>query len=275
MALLGYVRGDLRPKTYNVVTVRILVAVILAWMLQGLFDSPDWVLAASFLGGIVPDTVLRQIRDVPTRAREWRTSKRPTNGNSGTERPDELEDRSPLIALDGIDIYERTRLAEEGISSIQALARHDLVDLMLSSRIPASRLIDWLDQALLYQHVTADDRQRLRNAGIRTATELLGAGRNLHRGRLAQQLKDGDIRLPLILGALRSDEWLTYVTHWRSHDDSREPGRTIYTDGGLQPVVPPLAGNGSAAQDLPGRPPLLPSRDVRKAAHQPMATPKG
>ena len=54
----------------------------------------------------------------------------------------ELDQRSPLTQLDEIDVYERTRLEEEGITSVQALARHDLVDLMLSSRIPAPRLID-------------------------------------------------------------------------------------------------------------------------------------
>ena len=246
--LLGYVRGDLRPKTYNVATVRILVAVILAWMLQGLFGSPPWVLAASFLGGIVPETVLRYIRDEAARVTPGRwTSKRKRTHNSDTEPPNEFEDRSPLIALDGIGIYERTRLAEEGINSIQALARHDLVDLMLSSRIPASRLIDWLDQALLYQHVTTTDGRRLRQAGIRTATELLAASRSLQgRGHLVQQLQDADSgRLTLILAALRGDEWLTYVTHWRSHDDTREPGRKIYTDDGLQEASVPVARNGS------------------------------
>jgi hypothetical protein len=260
VVLLGYVRGDLRPKTYTVVTVRIVVAVILAWTLEGLFGSSDWVLAAAFLGGIIPDTVLRQIRDVaaqaPVKVRravdQWRG-----NRSSATDSVNEFEDRSPLIALDGIDIYERTRLAEEGITSIQALARHDLVDLILSSRIPASRLVDWLDQALLYQHVTPADLQQLRKAGIRTATELLAASRNQNKAQLIKQLQgdkelqadrepqDNEARLPLILGALRGDEWLTYVTHWRSHDDTQEPGRTIYTDDGLVPASVSAARNGS------------------------------
>src|SRR3712207_9305525 len=71
-----------------------------------------------------------------------------------------------------MDIYERTRLEEEGITGIQALARHDLIDLILSSRIPVPRLIDWLDQALLYQHA-AEHIDTLRKRGIRTATDFL------------------------------------------------------------------------------------------------------
>src|SRR5205085_1275801 len=74
--------------------------------------------------------------------------------------------------LDDVDIYERTRLEEEGITSVQALARHDLVDLILSSRIPVPRLIDWVDQAVLQQHVP-DDAAAMRRLGIRTATDYL------------------------------------------------------------------------------------------------------
>jgi predicted flap endonuclease-1-like 5' DNA nuclease len=269
VVLLGYVRGDLRPKTYNVATVRILAAVILAWMLQALWGSPAWVLAASFLAGIVPETVLRYIRDAALQVqhqskRRWNavtvgsTQKADAAGEDGPatagaapRRMDEFEDRSPLIALDGIGIYERTRLAEEGITSIQALATHDLVDLMLSTRIPASRLIDWLDQALLYQHVTPEDLTCLRRAGIRTGTELLGAGRKQHlKEVLIGMLDDGKNRLPLILQALCNDEWLAYVTNWRDHDDTQEPGRVVYTDKGMQsePAPTRARANGSRAR---------------------------
>jgi hypothetical protein len=64
VTLRGYVRGDLRPKTYNVIIVRIIVAVILAWVLEGLFGGGVAVLATSFLAGFLPNTVLRRIREV-------------------------------------------------------------------------------------------------------------------------------------------------------------------------------------------------------------------
>jgi predicted flap endonuclease-1-like 5' DNA nuclease len=288
VVLLGYVRGDLRPKTYNVVTVRIIVAVIIAWMLQALWGTGAWVLAASFLAGIVPETVLRWVRDFGGQV-QHRTIGRWLAGAHGAaadapveeqgERPqpspanrpdqlDELEDRSPLIALDGIGIYERTRLAEEGITSIQALATHDLVDLMLSTRIPAARLIDWIDQALLYQHVTAEDLVRLRRSGVRTATQLLAAGRRSPvKEVLASLLDDGSQRLPVILQALCHDEWLAHVRNWREHDDTQEPGRVIYTDQGLQPT-PTRGGNGSRAR---GREAI--SADALQSLVEPTPTP--
>lgn len=53
---------------------------------------------------------------------------------------------------EGINLYHRARLMEEGVENIENLAHHDLVDLILRTRIPVSVLIDWVDQAILYLH---------------------------------------------------------------------------------------------------------------------------
>jgi hypothetical protein len=50
--------------TYNVITVRIILAVIASWLLQALFGDSYPVLAASFLAGSLPHTALRRIREV-------------------------------------------------------------------------------------------------------------------------------------------------------------------------------------------------------------------
>ncbi len=36
---------------------------------------------------------------------------------------------------------------------MEGLAHHDLIELLLQTRIPAPRLVDWTDQAILYLHV--------------------------------------------------------------------------------------------------------------------------
>jgi hypothetical protein len=85
---------------------------------------------------------------------------------------------------------------EEGIDNIQNLVNNDLVDLMLQLRVPLPRLLDWIDQGILYMHLTnlgfeghgpAVDNQagsstqtshthdaliKLRYYGIRTASDL-------------------------------------------------------------------------------------------------------
>jgi len=46
---------------------------------------------------------------------------------------DELRAKSPLSQLDEVDVCERTRLEEQDIASVQALAWHDLIDRILSA----------------------------------------------------------------------------------------------------------------------------------------------
>jgi len=214
VALRGFVRGDLKPKTYNVITVRILMAVVLAWALQALAGDGTAVLAAAFLGGVVPSTVLLMVRAA--------TGRGATNG-------DELDQRSPLTQLDEIDVYERTRLEEEGITSVQALARHDLVDLMLSSRIPAPRLIDWVDQAMLQQHTTAKLTTRLRAHGVRCATDLLQVCAHEHALADLTAALDGSCTPTLLRVVLERDEWLDYIRNWRENEDVNDRTTCTYS----------------------------------------------
>jgi hypothetical protein len=234
VTLRGYVRGDLKPKTYNVITVRILMAVILAWAAQALWGTNQVVLALSFIAGILPNTVLRRIRDVggPStilrqvrdvggrqKAQAGGRQKAEDDGHQKAEK-DDLQVQSPLSQLDEVDVYERTRLEEEGITSVQALARHDLIDLILSSRIPVPRLIDWVDQAILLQHVPERAAQTLRGLGIRTATDYLQVstdeGAFHHVSRVLA--KGGDLNAELLRIVLNGDEWLSYIENWRQHD---------------------------------------------------------
>jgi hypothetical protein len=60
-----------------------------------------------------------------------------------------LHEPAPQTDLEGIDLYDRTRLAEEGVNNVEALAHADIVDLMSSTRNCAAQLVDWTDQAIL------------------------------------------------------------------------------------------------------------------------------
>jgi hypothetical protein len=120
-----------------------------------------------------------------------------------------LMDQARVTELEGIDSWTEARLAEEGIDNVQALASAPLQRLVLRTHFTTPRLVDWVDQALLYIHtanwpvqqmdgtITAVDTAQvpknadeaslaqdgrsdlfraLRYAGVRTATDLLGAG---------------------------------------------------------------------------------------------------
>ena len=93
----------------------------------------------------------------------------------------QLESDYPLRELEGLNIWYESRLIEEGIESVQNLCSANLVDLLLKTRIPVVRVIDWLDQAFLYLHLSKHPEladkpppslAALRGLGIRTATEL-------------------------------------------------------------------------------------------------------
>jgi hypothetical protein len=135
-----------------------------------------------------------------------------------------LEEKLPLELLDGINIYHRTRLMDEGIDNLENLAHADIIDLMLGTRIPLETLIDWLDQAILMLHLgVGEDRANqlavLRSHGIRTATDLERTLRcAVERDKLLEILgreSGGPARLQTILDALSDDQWMPHVRRCR------------------------------------------------------------
>ena len=97
-----------------------------------------------------------------------------------------LRTNHPLSDLDGLTVWYESRLLELGVEDAQNLATANLVDVLLHSRVPVARLIDWVDQAILYLHLNPEpqrrdpkagpsDRARLRQLGIRSATTLEAA----------------------------------------------------------------------------------------------------
>jgi len=230
LVLRRYARDDLRSKAYSAITVRILVVVILGWLVDAATPvSGEPILVVAFLIGIVPETFLTFLREV-------------YRGRVVARLSQSLDEALPLQHLECIDLYDRARLLEEGITNIQALAHHDLVDLLLETRIPAGRLVDWVDQAILYLHIvdpTEDSEvgsrkdtpassrkyaQRLRRQGIRTATDLLTVFQKYEHDPTWDQLRrsitdntkdDSGRNLEILVASLQDDQWLNFIWHWR------------------------------------------------------------
>jgi hypothetical protein len=232
--LRGFMRGDLRPKSYAHVAVRVLGATIFAFVLSKLTAAANpgvngtdegYLLVMAFIVGVLPETLILRLQEL---ARGFVSKK---------GRLPSIYEPDPLTNLEGIDIYDRARLTDEGVTNVEGLAHHDFVDLLLKTRIPAPRLIDWVDQAVLYLHAggaAADGEgvqqatlDRLRGFGIRTATDLVdthrAAKRNGHeREFLAILPNSGQAphkqlpRIRVILDALSDEPWMPYLRHWRS-----------------------------------------------------------
>lgn len=250
-----YTRGDLRPKAYSAITVRILVVLVVTWVLAATTDAnSDAILVASFLIGIVPETAFVLWRETVA------------GGLSLLPSFKALEERQPLQDLEGVDLYDRARLLEEGISNVQALAHHELVDLLLETRIPAGRLVDWVDQAILYLHCNcpsaADQhggdklRERLKDVGIRTATdfEMAMSEPTSQEALLAVNGKNDDgfekSVLMILLMSLRDDEWMSYVRRWRQDQPVSDVKVVLSQDGSTISIMPSALTNSIAHDEL-------------------------
>ncbi|HEY8339680.1 MAG TPA: hypothetical protein VIK95_07415 [Egibacteraceae bacterium] len=166
-----YFRDDLKSAAYVSATVRIIFASALvvaadAAGLQALAGEQQASVVAFFVGFF------------PRAGFTWLRSLLPSRLQVAVP---SLEGDYPLRHLEGLNIWYESRLIEEGIESLQNLCSANLVDLMLMTRLPIVRVVDWLDQAFLYLHLPTSDTEpgqlppavaELRRLGIRTATDL-------------------------------------------------------------------------------------------------------
>ena len=180
LLLRGYFQGDLRPKIYNQISARLITVVVLAYLIQTLFfetNTPNrGIWAMSFMAGFVPTTTLQQVSRLASTAFGKMKRSSSNDGAFG----EVFAVRRKLTQIDGLDIHDSTRLESEGIMDIPTLASADLVSLMINTRLPIARLIDWMDQAVLILLIgdpvsdTLDPRvSKLRGIGIRTASAVL------------------------------------------------------------------------------------------------------
>ena len=135
-----YFQNDLKASAYYAVTERfILVPIIVAILTVALPMTAHATIAVAFVVGVFPVVGLRAINSVVARS---------LRGTIPS-----LHSTYPLSDLDGMTIWYETRLLEEGIEDLQSLITANVVDLMLNTRIPVGRIVDWLDQAYLYIHL--------------------------------------------------------------------------------------------------------------------------
>lgn len=158
-----YFQFDLKAQAYVSAISRLILVSSLLLALGPWLEQKDRVMVAaiSFAIGMFPELGFRVIKGLV--ASVGRVSD---------------EERYPLTELDGINLWHRARFLEEGIEDMQNLTTASIVDLMLNTRMPVHRVIDWMDQSFLYLRVGGrrkdrGDRFKLRKLGIRTATDLL------------------------------------------------------------------------------------------------------
>jgi hypothetical protein len=177
-----YVRRDLRASAYVAVSLRVILAVIGIWVVvEAVAMTPasfvasndqkhtmeKFLLVLGFVIGVFPRVAWQVIQSGIKRV--------------GSIIVPSLETQLPLRDLDGLTVWHEARFEEEDIENIPNMATADLVDLFINTRFAPDRIIDWVDQAILYTHIgpppengaRVNMREHLANHGIRNASSLV------------------------------------------------------------------------------------------------------
>jgi hypothetical protein len=182
MLMRRYFQSDLKPSAYIAAVVRVITVLITVLVVHRVWrdgQTPGQEAAVAFIIGFFPLMGIQFLQRLATLAlRVFVPS---------------LRNAYPLSDLDGLNIWYEARLLEEGIEDMQNLSTANLVDVILHTRVPVGRLVDWVDQALLYLHLELpspqgrrlghgkpaeeSSRVKLRRLGIRSATALEDAFR--------------------------------------------------------------------------------------------------
>lgn len=244
-----YFQADLRAGAYVSGYVRIVSAIVVAAVLYVALSPvgevpAEAMVAVAFTVGWFPEVGIKWLLRVTSRRLRGAVPS--------------VEPAYPLNRLDGLNAWYESRLLEEGIEDLQNLATAKLVDVLLHTRVPVARLVDWVDQALLLIHLPAEPlvseqqglthrskvsravdqgsghpRLVLRSCGIRSATSLLRA---LHHSRpwtershLLDLLEDNDLSraaVESLYQVLLADPRLAVVVNWQEGDaEARIPIR--------------------------------------------------
>lgn len=213
-----YVLKDLRGSAYVTVSMRIILAMIAVWVLTFAVEDLDTVssqqlLVLGFAIGVFPLVIWQIVGSIFKRV-------------AGITLPS-MRSNLPVSDLDGLTVWHEARLQEEDIENLPNMATADLVELLLNTRLSPERIIDWVDQAVLYTQLgrpakgAPNVRNVLRSRGIRTATSLLKAAAAADaQGRRADLEEDlAEAGAPGLLrnleATLPTNDNLALVLHWR------------------------------------------------------------
>lgn len=160
---------SLAPESTQATTVTLSDSTYGGLILRRLTDGDRILMLIAFLAGIAPDMAINWlIRRVQSLVN--------INGSKGLGdwatsifKPSNMQQH-----IEGMNFWQADRLIEEGVEEIQNLATKDLPEILLNTRFDTARILNWMDQAILYVHAGQLLPIRVLNAaGIYKATDLL------------------------------------------------------------------------------------------------------
>ena len=198
LLLRRYFSADLRASVFMQVALRIITVMLLTLVLSVVWEGALWqggaekaaLLAISFVAGMFPNVALNLI---------VRAGKAAVGALPGVHHAN-----SSLDEIQGMNVWQQARLAEECIDNVQNLAMSDIVGLLVNTRLGLLRILHWVDQALLHIHV-GKDVYKYQEAGIHTATEFETVYKGLLQPAVAEPERQSQLE------AMRLAEEMGYV----------------------------------------------------------------
>ena len=142
MLMRRYFQNDLKASAYASCVIRLFVVAILVVVVHqipGLRHHSGTEAIVAFMIGFFPLIGMQALQRVAAMALRVAVPS--------------LNPAYPLSQIDGLNVWYEARLVEEGIEDMQNLATANLIDVILHTHVPVGRLVDWVDQAHLYQHL--------------------------------------------------------------------------------------------------------------------------
>jgi hypothetical protein len=236
MLVRRFYQSDLRPSAYASVVLRIVVVMLILVVLHQLFvmtsfrgtvaNQSEYI--SAFIVGFFPLVGLQALQRVAAKVLHQVVP--------------QMAPEYPLEQLDGLNIWYEARLVEEGVEDMQNLTTMNLVDVLLHTRAPVGRLVDWIDQAFLLIHLDcvsrdemekarksqpetssgASTRVALRRIGVRSATDMIkvfGTGDPGHDPVPPQALRECGLdpfQIQLLIRLLAAERGLDPVWNWKA-----------------------------------------------------------
>jgi hypothetical protein len=171
-----FIRKDLSSNAYVSMSVRMILSVIGVYVLGEVLDSinmkptPSILNSIAFCVGAFPMIVWQMLSGFAKRySRIGLVLPTMTRG-------------IPLAELDGMTIWQETRLQDEDIENVVNFTSADVIDLFLNTRFAPNRIIDWIDQAILLSIISGSDangesllKRSLYALGLRSVTAIEAA----------------------------------------------------------------------------------------------------
>jgi hypothetical protein len=152
MLIRRFYQSDLRPSAYATAVLRIILVLLIVAVLHQVIGNTKATanhaeLVAAFVIGFFPLVGIQFLQRATSKALHLVVPP--------------ISSEYPLDQLDGLNLWYEARLTEEGVEDMQNLTTMNLVDVILHTRVPPGRLVDWVDQAFLLIHLDKTDRTEL------------------------------------------------------------------------------------------------------------------